>query len=163
MRCAIVLCLAGLVPGLAGAVEIGQTAPAFEGAALRGDAPVRLEEYRGKVVFLDFWASWCGPCRQSLPALERLRAEFAARGFEVLAVNVDENPADGLDFVKRYAVTYPLAADPGGAVAQMYDVKAMPSSYLIDRKGVVRHVHRGFRNSDLPGLRQTLGQLLGEP
>ena len=162
MRRAIVLCLAGFIPALAGAVEPRQMAPLFEGASLRGGDPVRLEDYRGKVVLLDFWASWCGPCRQSLPALERMRTDYAARGFEVLAVNVDEQPADALDFLKRYAVTYPVVQDSRGVLAELYDVKGMPSSYLIDQRGVVRVVHRGFRKKDLPRLRRAVAKLLGE-
>ena len=162
VRAILLLALLGAAPLPALAVESGQPAPAFEGASLRGGDALRLESYRGKVVYLDFWASWCGPCRQSLPQLEKLRNEIKARGFEVIAINVDENPQDGLNFLKKYPVTYPIVQDSHGVLAQLYDVKGMPSSYLIDRKGVVRYVHQGFNKKDLPPLREAVEQLVGE-
>lgn len=144
------------------AIEQGQPAPAFEGKPLAGTAPVHLADYKGRVVLLDFWASWCGPCRQSLPLFEKMRGEFGARGFEVVAVNVDEDPQDGLDFLKKYPVTYPTLRDPQGAIALQYDVKAMPSSYLIGRDGRVQVVKLGFYKNDMPKLRDAVTALLGE-
>jgi thiol-disulfide isomerase/thioredoxin len=151
-----------LAPPPAAAVERGQPAPAFATASLGKTAAVRLEDYRGKVVYLDFWASWCGPCRLSLPWMEELRREFAPAGFEVIAVNVDEAPADGLRFLARHPVSYPVAGDAQGAIAALYDVSDMPSSYLIDRAGTVRLVHRGFNRDDAPRLREAVARLVAE-
>lgn len=140
----------------------GPAAPAFSGRPLGGGDVLQLEEFRGKVVYLDFWASWCGPCRQSLPWMERLRRDLRPLGLEVIAVNVDEDPAEARRFLKRYPVSFPVIGDARGAIATRYDVRDMPSSYLIDRKGVVRHVHRGFNRDDTAGLRARVEALLAE-
>jgi thiol-disulfide isomerase/thioredoxin len=154
------LLLALPLAALAGA-QTGQPAPVFEGAPLlREGAPIRLEDYRGKVVYLDFWASWCAPCRVSLPLLEELRRQYQASGFEVIAVNVDENPEDALDFLKKYPVTYPIVRDPQQAVARLYDVPAMPTSYLIGRDGVVHAVKHGFKKNDMPKLNEAVAKLV---
>lgn len=163
MRSLLLLALLVAAP-CAAAVEAGAPAPAFTGAPLAGGGePLQLESLRGKVVYLDFWASWCGPCRLSLPWMESLRREFAPAGFEVVAVNVDERPADGAAFLKRFAVTYPVVGDGKGAVATLYDVREMPSSYLIDRAGTVRKVHRGFNRRDAAKLRDAVAKLVAEP
>ncbi|HXG29487.1 MAG TPA: TlpA disulfide reductase family protein [Nevskiales bacterium] len=159
-RALLILCLLASLG--AEAATPGQPAPAFSAEALQGAGPIELAHYRGKVVLLDFWASWCPPCRQSLPAFERLRAEYGTAGFEVIAVNLDERPQDGLDFLKKYPVTYPTVRDPQGRLARLYDVRAMPMSYLIDRQGVLRQVHPGFNKKDLPRLRAAVAELLGE-
>jgi thiol-disulfide isomerase/thioredoxin len=155
------LVLLGAHPS-AGAVERGQSAPAFTGTPLRQGDPVRLEDFLGQVVYLDFWASWCGPCRQSLPWMERLREEFGAAGLVIIAVNVDETPADAVRFLRRFNVGYPVIGDARGAIAALYDVRDMPSSYLIDRSGVVREVHRGFNRKDAARLRDVVAQLVAE-
>lgn len=162
MRHRLLMLIALVVPGLACAIENGQPAPVFGAPLLQGDASLELEDHRGKVVLLDFWASWCGPCRQSLPALEKLRDEFGAAGFEVIAVNLDQEIQDGLDFLKKYPVTYPTVQDAPGRIARLYDVKTMPMSYLLDRQGVVRHVHQGFNKKDVPRLRAAVADLVAE-
>ena len=158
----LALMLLAALPKIAMAVENGQPAALFSGVLLQGPGTLEMESYRGKAVLLDFWASWCGPCRQSLPALEKLRNEFGPAGFEVIAVNLDENPQDGLDFLKKYPVTYPIVQDAPGRIARLYDVRTMPMSYLIDRQGVVRHVHQGFNKKDIPRLRAAVAELVGE-
>ena len=157
----VVLALLATLP-TAAAVDSGQPAPAFTGKPLLGGEALRLEDFRGKVVYLDFWASWCGPCRQSLPWMEILRRDYGAAGLEVIAVNVDETAADGIAFLKRFAVTYPVIGDSGGTIAALYDVKDMPSSYLIDRRGAVRKVHRGFNTRAGAQLRETIAKLVAE-
>jgi len=159
-----VLALLALVGSAsAGAVQPGQPAPAFESAALTGGAPIRLADSLGKVVYLDFWASWCGPCRLSLPWMERLSQDYGARGLVVIAVNVDEKTADGRAFLQRFPVDFAVAVDPRGDVASLYDVQDMPSSYLIDRRGVVRAVHRGFNPQAARSVRDEALALLAEP
>ena len=162
MRSLLLLALL-VATSAAAAVETGAPAPAFSGALLAGGGePVRLEALRGKVVYLDFWASWCGPCRQSLPWMEQLRRDFGGAGLEVVAVNVDEIPADGIAFLKRFPVGYPVVGDRGGDIAELYDVRDMPSSYLIDRAGTVRLVHRGFNRHAAARLREQVAQLVGK-
>jgi thiol-disulfide isomerase/thioredoxin len=157
------LLVAGLAPGAARAVEAGQPAPSFSAHALEGDSTLSLSAYKGKVVFLDFWASWCGPCQNAMPVIESLRLEFPADQFQVLAVNVDQDPAKAKAFLERRKVGYPSVSDPEGHLPATYGLKTMPTSYLIDRNGVVRYVHAGFRASDLDGLRSEIRGLLGTP
>lgn len=121
-----------------------------------------LESLRGKVIYLDFWASWCGPCRVSFPQLESLRGELGGRGFEVLAVSVDENQEDALLFLEERPVSYPVVWDPSGESPAAWGILGMPTGYLIDRDGKVRLVHRGFRKGDGERLREEILELLGE-
>jgi len=141
------------------ALELGDKAPAFSAPGLSGGT-VSLSAYRGKVVYLDFWASWCGPCAKSLPALEELRKEFAPGDFQIVAVNLDRDPAVAAKFLKQRPVGYPSATDPKGSVPAAFGVETMPTSFLIDRSGVVRHVHRGFRESDVDPLRKEIQKLV---
>jgi peroxiredoxin len=157
------LLVAGLAPGAVRAVEAGQPAPSFSARALDGDSTLALASYKGKVVFLDFWASWCGPCQNAMPVIESLRNEFPADQFQVLAVNVDQDPKKAREFLERRKVGYPSVSDPEGHLPATYGLKTMPTSYIIDRSGVVRFVHAGFRPSDVEGLRSEIRGLLGAP
>lgn len=150
VRFAAVLVLS--LPLLAGATEPRQPAPPFPA----------LEAQRGKVVLVDFWASWCGPCRLALPAYEALRQEYGASGFEVIAVDVDQHPRDGEAALRRLRLSYPQVADARGELAERYAVAGMPSSYLVDRHGVVRQIHVGFEKQDIEPLRKAVAQLLEE-
>ena len=159
------LCLLGLfvLPAAAG-VQVGQRAPHISLPLLAAGSPgvLTLESLQGKVVYLDFWASWCGPCRVSFPQLEELRQELGPQGFEVLAVNVDEFEADALHFLEEVAVTYPVVRDGAGETPAIYGILGMPTGYLIDRAGTVRLVHQGYRKSDGAALRESIIELLGE-
>ena len=141
------------------ALELGDEAPAFSAPGLTGGT-VSLASYRGKVVYLDFWASWCGPCAKSLPALDQLRREFAPGDFQIVAVNLDRNPAVAARFLKQRPVGYPSAIDPKGSLPGAFGVEAMPTSFLIDREGVVQYVHRGFRDTDVDPLRKQIQKLV---
>ena len=136
------------------ATERGDVAPGFELPRLSGSGTVTLSDFAGKVVFIDFWASWCAPCRDSLPLLDRLHASLAARGFAVLAVNIDEDIDAGRRFLETYAVGYTVLSDQAGRVAASYDLVTMPTSFLVDRNGIVRYVHQGFRTADIDGIRR---------
>jgi peroxiredoxin len=141
------------------ALELGDPAPAFSAPGLTGGT-ITLSAYRGKVVYLEFWASWCAPCAKSLPALDALRKEFAPGDFQIVAVNLDRNPAVAARFLKERPVGYPSAIDPKGSLPAAFGVEAMPTSFLIDRDGVVRHVHRGFRETDVDPLRREIQKLV---
>jgi thiol-disulfide isomerase/thioredoxin len=143
----------------ASSLEAGDPAPEFSAPGLTGGT-VSLAAYRGKVVYLDFWASWCGPCAQALPALEELRQEFAPGDFQVVAVNVDRDPKLAKKFLQKRPVGYPSAIDPKGALPARFGIESMPTSFLIDRAGVVRHVQRGFRASDVGPLREEIRKLV---
>jgi thiol-disulfide isomerase/thioredoxin len=146
------------------AVEAGGAAPAL--ALPRLDDPaasLALASFRGKVVYVDFWASWCVPCRLSMPALEGFYRERRDQGFVVVGVNKDVSAEDARRFLGKVAVSFPLVADPGDAAARGFDVKAMPSGYLVDRKGIVRKVHRGFTGETAGELRGEIDALMKEP
>ena len=146
----------------AAGVSVGDTAPAIQLPVLGKPDSVTLDSFTGKVVYLDFWASWCGPCRVSFPQLEQIRTELGAQGFEVLAVNVDEDRADALEFLSEMSVSYPVVYDGEGVTPQTYGILGMPTGYLIDRAGVVREIHQGYKKSDGAKLRAAIINLLGE-
>lgn len=148
--------------GQAYAVGVGSPAPDFSLPSLDGAAKVNLAAYKGKVVYLDFWASWCGPCRVSFPILDQLHKELKASGFEVVGVNVDEKTQDATGFLKESPVGFTLAADPKASLPEIYGVEGMPTSYLIDRQGKVRLVHKGFKKADTDALKAEITKLLGE-
>ena len=147
------------------AVEKGDVAPDFtlpplRAADIAAAQTLSLSDFRGKVVYLDFWDSWCGPCRESLPALDALRSELPGDAFEIVAVNLDADPAAGRRFLAQYPVAYPVASDPSANAAATYRLSALPTSFLIGRDGVVRHVHQGFRKADIGMIRAELVELI---
>ena len=105
---------------------------------------IDLHEYAGKVVYLDFWASWCAPCRQSFPWMNDVQAAYAGQGLVIIAVNVDKEPSLAQKFLDAHRPVFRIAYDPKGTIAAGYDIKAMPTSILIGRDGRVRVVHQGF-------------------
>lgn len=159
--CALVAGAALAVPQGASAVEAGQPAPQFAMASLSGQGNVSINAHRGKVLYVDFWASWCAPCLKAIPALEKLRKEFPESDFQVIAINLDREPEKARKFLEDHPVGYPSASDPGGKLPEMFGLETMPTSYLIDRKGVVRYVHRGFKAGDDAEIRKRIRELLG--
>lgn len=137
-----------LVSSLAlGTVKVSDEAPDFTLKTLEGPN-LRLEEYRGQVVLLNFWASWCGPCRQEMPILDRLHQRYEDTGFAVLGVNVEGETAPAQKIVDKTNVTFPVLIDEGQSVSELYSLEAMPSTVVIDRDGVVRYYHRGYKPGD---------------
>lgn len=113
--------------------------------AARADAPgLDLARYQGKVVYLDFWASWCGPCRQSFPWMDAMQKKYGAEGLVIVAVDEDEQPVDGNKFLSEERPGFPVVSDPKGELAERYALVGMPSSFLIGRDGKVLQKHAGF-------------------
>mgnify|MGYP000494598302 CR=1 FL=1 len=106
---------------------------------------LRLEEFRGQVVMLNFWASWCGPCRQEMPLMDDIFKKYEDLGFTILAVNVDEDSADADRFLKSVPVSFPVLYDNDSKVSEMFSVDAMPTTVMIDRDGNKRFIHRGYK------------------
>ena len=154
------LLLLGGTPALA--LDAGDTAPRFTAPTLDRTSVVDLDDFSGKVVLLDFWASWCAPCLKSLPKLEELRRELSGSDFRVVAVNLDEEPEKALLFLSKNPIGYPSAMDPAGRIPERFELGTMPTSYLIDREGVIRYVHEGFQRGDERELRSRIRSLLAE-
>jgi peroxiredoxin len=140
----------------------GMPAPSFKAPLLDGGGELDSATHRGKVVYIDFWASWCAPCRQAMPTYDRLARMYAPMGLVIIGVNQDANSKDAHRFLSRTRVSFPLVADSGHAIARAFDFKTMPTGYLIDRKGRVRYVHSGFQESSVPALEATIMALLKE-
>lgn len=104
-----------------------------------------ISEYRGKVVLLDFWASWCVPCRRSFPWLNTMHQKYAQDGLVIIGINVDQEPADAAKFLRAYPAQFEISYDTDGVLAKEYGVQAMPSSFVIGRDGQVKARHRGFK------------------
>lgn len=160
----------GLLGGLLGwavwfapaqALESGQVAPEIDLPDFTGK-PVRLRELRGKVVLVDFWASWCGPCKEELPLLDKLQRKYAQRGLAVIGVNVDDGEAIAKEFLqnRKLNLSFPVVNDRKHDVAARYAPGTMPSSFVVDREGRVRHVHSGFRSGDAAKLESVIQGLL---
>jgi len=111
----------------------------------RAGKNVKLSEYRGEVVMVNFWASWCGPCRQEMPALEQLYKKYKDLGFVILGVNVDKDSSNAAGLLSKIPVSFPVLYDNTNKVASQYDVKAMPTTYLIDRNGQLRYIHKAYK------------------
>jgi thiol-disulfide isomerase/thioredoxin len=109
---------------------------------------VHLSELKGQVVMINFWASWCGPCRQEMPLLQQIQAKYEPLGFTLLGINVEPDSAEAEKWLKNVPVTFPILFDRENSVSARFGVEAMPSSVLIDREGNVRHVHRGYKPGD---------------
>ena len=136
-------------------------APDFTAKSLAGPN-VKLSELKGKVVLVNFWASWCGPCRQEMPILDALAKANKDSGLVVLGVNQDEESDERDAFLKDNAVSFPILDDSKNAIAKAYKVAAQPSSVFVDRKGNIVHVHEGFKAGDDAAYANTIKELLAK-
>lgn len=136
-------------------------APDFSLPHITSEKIHSLKDYRGKVIYLDFWASWCGPCRQSLPALNRFQSEIDSSKFEVIAINLDMDIQDGLDFLAEYPVDYTVLKDDGtGATSRAYNLVGVPTSVLIAKDGTIVSSFQGFHPDHLKKLRKAVEILI---
>jgi peroxiredoxin len=142
---AIAAALAVALPVVAGSA--GGPAPAFTLAARNG-AEVSLAQYKGQVVMINFWASWCGPCRQEMPLLESIYHKYGKMGFTLLGVNVEPDSQAANEWLKQTPVSFPILYDKDSKVSKLYDVAGMPSTVIIDRSGKLRMLHRGYKPGD---------------
>ena len=122
----------------------GQTAPDFALKSSTGEN-MRLSEYRGDVVMVNFWATWCGPCRQEMPLLDDLHSRYERVGFNLLGVNIDDDSSRAMDMIRELGVSFPVLFDARKEVSRLYEVDAMPVTVIIDREGTVRYVHQGYK------------------
>jgi thiol-disulfide isomerase/thioredoxin len=150
---------AALALGLAGALAapaafagetLNKPAPDFTLPVRGQSAPIQLSKLKGQVVMINFWASWCGPCRQEFPLLDQMYKKYRPMGFTLLGINVEPDMKDAEEkFLAKIApVSFPLLSDKANGVSQLYGVSAMPSTVLVDRKGNVRWLHRGYKPGD---------------
>ena len=122
----------------------GQPAPDFALKSSTG-ANLRLSEYRGDVVMINFWATWCGPCRQEMPLLDELYQRYERVGFNLLGVNIDDDSRRAMQMIDELGVNFPVLFDNRKEVSRLYEVEAMPVTVLVDREGNVRYVHHGYK------------------
>jgi len=154
----------GIVMGVvyADAATVGDPAPDFRLPSLSGEE-MALESFKGQVVLLNFWASWCDPCKQEMPEFEKIHQKYHDRGFQVVGINIDKKKENAQMFADYFHVNYPVLLDPESATIQRYLGRSMPTSYIIDRTGRVREVIFGFNRAKLPKIEETIGRLLDEP
>jgi len=152
---------AGALLGALALPALADPAPDFTLKSNSGEN-VRLAELRGKVVMLNFWASWCGPCRQEMPLLDGLYKRYNPAGFEYLGINVEEDNTDALKLINDLGVSFPILFDPESKASELYRVDAMPTTVLIDKKGQIRYLNRGYKPGDEDKYRDEIRELIRE-
>lgn len=154
------LLVAGLVLNAipARAVEVGQAAPSL--STLQAATPPSAGSNKSQVVYIDFWASWCGPCRESFPWMNQMQTKYGPQGLRIVAINVDQKPEDMKAFLKEFPATFEIVADPKGENPKMWGVKGMPTAFLVDDQGVVRKMHMGFKRAQADELEASIRTLL---
>jgi thiol-disulfide isomerase/thioredoxin len=155
-------CLISLMcVSLAGAAAVKGPAPNFTLKSL-GGKNLKLSEMTGNVVLINFWASWCGPCREEMPLLNALHKKYAPLGFTVLGVNVEEDVDGAMSFLKNVPVDFPILLDNTNKVSKQYKVVAMPTTVVVDRDGNMRYLHEGYKPGDEKKYRQMIKKLVRE-
>ena len=135
-------------------------APTFK---LQGDnGEISLEQYKGQVVYVDFWASWCVPCKHSFPWMNDIQKRYGNKGFKVIAINLDEDRKDAKTFLNMHPADFTIAYDPEGVAAEAYRVKVMPTAYLIDQQGNLVKSHKGFKIEQSDKMEEAIRKLLSQ-
>ena len=163
LRIAIFLICAvpiGVAASLAHAADAGAPAPALALPTATGET-VALDQLKGKVVYVDFWASWCGPCRKSFPWMAEMQKKYGPSGFTVVAVNVDKKRPDAERFLQATPAQFTVVYDPAGTTPSAWNVKAMPTSFVVDAKGNVAVIESGFRDENVAELEGRIKTLVG--
>lgn len=160
------LLLSGLLAAVvsvprASALDAGAKMPEIGLKDLSGKT-VDLASLAGKVVIVDFWATWCAPCKEELPELEKLHKKYGPKGLVVVGVSVDKESGGLKPFLDKLKISFPVVHDADHAVSGKYSPPRMPSSYIVDRKGIVRYVHGGYRASDAAEFEKQVIELLGK-
>lgn len=150
-----------IVAGFTSANTFADPAPDFTLQSSTGEN-VRLAEQRGQVVMLNFWASWCGPCRKEMPLLDAMSKRYSSAGFVLYGVNVEEDNTDAKKLLKELGVTFPALFDPESKASSLYNVDAMPTTVVIDKKGEIRFVNRGYKEGDENKYRDQIRELIKE-
>ena len=149
------------VSGLAGATELNHPAPDFTLKSMAGKN-LKLSEMTGNVVLINFWASWCGPCREEMPLLNDLHNRYEALGFTVVGVNVEEDVSGAKSFLQNFPVEFPVLLDNSNQVSKQDKVIAMPATVVVDRYGNMRYLHKGYKSGDEAKYRQIVKKLVRE-
>jgi peroxiredoxin len=158
------VCIAAILSAPVGAQAeglVGQPAPDFALRSL-GDANLRLSEHLGDVIIINFWATWCGPCRQEMPLLDEIYNKYKLAGLTLLSVNIDDTSERATEMARTLKVTYPVLFDERKEVSRAYEVGSMPVTVLIDREGVVRYVSEGFKPGYEKRYTEQLRKLLND-
>ncbi len=155
------LMLLGFVSNVLAAKEINEEAPDFTLKSLSGKN-LKLSEYAGNVVLLNFWASWCAPCRLEMPLLNELHNKYQKLGFVVLGVNVEEQTDKARSYISERPVDFPVVFDSSNIVSKQYQVIAMPTTVLIDRNGNMRYLHQGYKPGDEKKYTKMIKKLIRE-
>ncbi|WP_417445421.1 TlpA disulfide reductase family protein [Kangiella sp.] len=148
----LLLAVSSLGPSIATASDAGHNNELLE--------QLNLEQYHGKVVYVDFWASWCGPCRQSFPVMNELQESYGDDNFVIIAINEDSEPGAAEQFLEQYPANFTIFYDQNGELAKYFKVDAMPTSYLLDQTGAAKYRHRGFRQKDVSKINNQIQSLL---
>ncbi len=142
--------------------QVSAATPAPDFALKHAQLPAKLSDLKGQVIYLDFWASWCKPCRQSFPWMNQMQQTYADKGLQVLTINLDTESELAQQFLAQIPANFPIVYDPEGNIAEQYALVGMPSSYLIDADGIIRYRHKGFFTQQTPRYEQEIQQLLQE-
>ncbi len=139
---------------------VGSPAPDFSVDSLNGQGKFSIKANLGKVIVVDFWATWCEPCKKSFPKLQELNAKYKASGVEVVGISEDDEKSGIKDFGASHGAKFPLGWDDGKAIAGKWEPKSMPASFVVDKKGIIRFAHLGYHDGDEAELEKEIKSLL---